>query len=99
MYKTSFWFVIKDSFGGMEELSSKMRNQVRKSLKTYDVCRVSASEILRVGFPIFQTALENYKVKAAQINMETFETRIRQSEKAGVMLIFGVCMRKKPIKL
>ena len=23
MYKTSFWFVIKDSFGGMEELSSK----------------------------------------------------------------------------
>ena len=83
MYKTSFWFVIKDSFGGMEELSSKMRNQVRKSLKTYDVCRVSASEILRVGFPIFQTALENYKVKAAQINMETFETRIRQSEKAG----------------
>ena len=58
MYKTSFWFVIKDSFGGMEELSSKMRNQVRKSLKTYDVCRVSASEMLRVGFPIFQTALE-----------------------------------------
>lgn len=54
MYKTSFWFVIKDSFGGMEELSSKMRNQVRKSLKTYDVCRVSASEILRVGFPIFK---------------------------------------------
>ena len=33
--------------------------------------------------PDFQTALENYKVKAAQINMETFETRIRQSEKAG----------------
>lgn len=31
-----------------------MRNQVKKSLKTYDVCRVSASEMLRVGFPIFK---------------------------------------------
>lgn len=41
---TSFWYVIKDSFGGMEELSSKMRNQVRKSLKTYDVRRISREE-------------------------------------------------------
>lgn len=28
--ETSFWYVIKDSFGGMEELSSKMRNQMKK---------------------------------------------------------------------
>lgn len=32
-YETSFWYVIKDSFGGMEELSSKMRNQVKNVLK------------------------------------------------------------------
>jgi hypothetical protein len=55
-HETSFWFVIKDSFGGMEELSSKMRNQVKKSLKTYDVCRVSASEMLRVGFSYFSSS-------------------------------------------
>ena len=67
----------------MEELSSKMRNQVKKSLKTYDVCRVSANEMLRVGFPIFQVAVENYKVKATRITMDAFETRIQQSEKAG----------------
>ena len=30
--ETSFWYVIKDKFGGMEELSSKKRNQVKKSL-------------------------------------------------------------------
>lgn len=82
-HETSFWFVIKDSFGGMEELSSKMRNQVKKSLKTYDVCRVSASEMLRVGFPIFQVAVENYKVKATRITVDAFKTRIQQSEKAG----------------
>lgn len=82
-YETSFWFVIKDSFGGLEELSSKMRNQVKKSLKTYDVCRVSADEILQVGFPIFQSAIEGYRVKASRITMEAFRDRIRQGEKAG----------------
>ncbi|CDA57052.1 unknown [Prevotella sp. CAG:604] len=30
--ETLFWYVIKDKFGGMEELSSKKRNQVKKSL-------------------------------------------------------------------
>lgn len=49
---TSFWYVIKDSFGGMEELSSKMRNQVRKSLKTYDVRRISREEFCRVALPV-----------------------------------------------
>lgn len=29
--------MIKDKFGGMEVLSSKKRNQVKKSLKTYNV--------------------------------------------------------------
>ena len=30
--ETLFWYVIKDKFGGMEELSSKKCNQVKKSL-------------------------------------------------------------------
>lgn len=82
-HETLFWFVIKDSFIGMEELSSKMRNQVKKSLKTYDVKRVSANEMLQVGFPIFQAAINNYRVKASQITIEEFKTRIQQSENAG----------------
>lgn len=82
-HETSFWYVIKDSFVGMEELSSKMRNQVKKSLKTYDVYRVPASEMLRVGFPIFQAAVESYRVKASPITMESFRNRIQQSEITG----------------
>lgn len=38
----------------MEELSSKMRNQVKKSLKTYDIRKISADEMLEIGFPIFR---------------------------------------------
>lgn len=61
--ETSFWWVIKDTFGGMEELSSKMRNQVKKSLKTYDVEKVTKEEILRIGLEIGNRALEGYKIK------------------------------------
>lgn len=62
--ETSFWYVIKDSFEGMEELSSRCRGKVRRSLKTYDVRRVSAQELLAVGLPIYQEACKSYKVKA-----------------------------------
>lgn len=81
--ETSFWYVIKDKFGGMEELSSKKRNQVKKSLKTYNVRKVSAEEILSVGLPIYQEACESYKVKTSIITSNEFRSRIASSEKMG----------------
>lgn len=77
--ETSFWHVIKDTFGGMEELSSKMRNQVRKSLKIYAIRKVTADEILRVGYPIFVSAIENYRVKCAPVSYESFVNMIKNS--------------------
>lgn len=81
--KTSFWYVIKDSFGGIEELSSKKRNQVRKSLKTYDVRKVSAEEILSVGLPIYQEACESYRIETHVVTAEEFENRILACEQKG----------------
>lgn len=81
--ETSFWYVIKDSFEGMEELSSRCRGKVRRSLKTYDVRRVSAQELLAVGLPIYQVACKSYKVKADIITKQQFEDRIASCEKAG----------------
>lgn len=70
---------------------------MKKSLKTYDVYRVPASEMLRVGFPIFQAAVESYRVKASPITMESFRNWIQQSEITG-NVDFGVYMKRKPIK-
>lgn len=69
---TSFWYIIKDSFKGMAELSSKVRNQVKKSLKIYDVKKVSKDELIRVGFPIFEKAMEGYNVKSRVITKQRF---------------------------
>lgn len=49
---TSFWYVIKDSFGGMEELSSKMRNQVKKCFKTMRVERISSEYLMANGYEV-----------------------------------------------
>lgn len=70
--ETSYWYVIKDTFGGMEELSPKMRNQVKKSLKSYDVEKVSKAEFEIHALRIFNLALSSYKVKAKPLNESDF---------------------------
>ena len=74
--ETSFWFVIKDSFGGMEELSAKMRNQVKKCFKTIRVERITSEFLLKNGYEVFVKAAENYAVKMVPPSREEFEARI-----------------------
>lgn len=78
--ETSFWYVIKDSFGGMEELSSKMRNQVKKCFKTMRVEKISAEELKEKGYPVFVDASESYKVKSVPPSEEEFLLRINNAE-------------------
>lgn len=70
--ETSFWYVIKDSFGGLEELSSGARRDVRKSLRVYDIVRLSIDDIVGVGYDIFASAQESYKVKCDVFTKEQF---------------------------
>lgn len=77
---TSFWYIIKDSFGGMEELSSRTRGKVRKSLRLCDVRRISRHELLLHGYPVHQTAAESYKVKAHVPTQEEFKSRIEHQD-------------------
>lgn len=58
--ESSFWYVIKDEFGGIEELPTKVRNQVRKSLKAYDFKIVSYDEMLKVGCELFNKSRERF---------------------------------------
>lgn len=77
--ETSFWYVIKDSFGGMEELSAKMRNQVKKCFKTMRVEKISAAYLLENGYDVFVQASESYRIKAVPPTREQFEARIKHA--------------------
>ena len=78
--ETSFWYVIKDSFGGMEELSSKMRNQVKKCFKTMRVAKLTADELKEQGYPVFVEAANSYKVESVPPSKEEYEARINNAE-------------------
>lgn len=78
-FETSFWYVIKDHFGGMEELSSKMRNQVKKCFKTMRVEKISSECLLNHGYDVYIAAVESYKVKAVVPTQSDFVSRIKNS--------------------
>lgn len=78
--ETSFWYVIKDGFGGMEELSSKMRNQVKKCFKTMRVAQLTPVELKENGYPVFVEASNSYKVESVPPTQEEFNTRIDNAE-------------------
>lgn len=78
--ETCFWYVIKDSFGGMEELSTKMRNQVKKCFKTMRVEKISADFLVQNGYEVFVAASDSYRVKAEPPTREQFVTRINNAD-------------------
>jgi len=88
--KTAFWYIIKDAFGGMDELSSRTRNKIRRSLKTYDIKRVGTNDILEFGLKIYNSALEHYKVKAQTISKEQFDDMIEKNAKDNRFQYWGV---------
>ena len=70
---TSFWYISKDQFGGMEELSSNVRKKVRRALKTIDFSIVDKDFIRQYGYPIYEEALKSYPIKDRTINENKFQ--------------------------
>jgi hypothetical protein len=75
---SSYWYVIKDSFGEMQELPTKVRNQVRKSLNTYDFKRVSKIEMQEKGLLLFNKSRERFHDKSLLCNQEVWNLRLEQ---------------------
>lgn len=75
--ETSFYAVIKDQFGDMEELSKKVRTKVRKALKTYEIRKATLDEMLRYGADIYYNAFAKYKGKCHPDSKENLEARFR----------------------
>lgn len=75
--ETSFYAVIKDQFGGMEELSKKVRTKVRKALKTYEIRKATLDDLLRYGADIYYNAFAKYKGKCVPDSKEKLESRFR----------------------
>lgn len=66
---TNFWKVINDTPRKIEELPSKVRNQIRRSLRDCDIRMISKQEIVDAdGYTVYKKAFERYHNVASSIS-------------------------------
>ncbi len=70
--KSEFWYIIKDDFQGMDELSSNTRNQIRKGQKYCIVKKVTCLEIAAKGYESYRSAFESYNTHLKPMSQKEF---------------------------
>ncbi len=78
--KTDFWFIIKDRFEGLEELSSNTRKSIRKGLKNTDVQLVPKKVIVELGYEVYKEAFKRYLAKHSMKSKVQFVKEIESLE-------------------
>lgn len=75
-----FWFVIKDQYGGMEELNTRDRNKVKKAYEEFDFRLIDILLLREKGYPIVEDTYRNYKVHNNKMNQAWFDEYLNQCE-------------------
>jgi hypothetical protein len=70
--ETSFWWIIKDSFGGRSELGKKTNKYIEKALAKFDIRIISIQEFRQGGYEVYEAAHRNYKIKSNFSSKEFF---------------------------
>ena len=78
--ETCFWNLIKDQFGGMEELSSNTRNRVNKALERFDFRLIDVSLIQDSGYPILKATFDDYATVDRPMNPQVFDEYLRHCQ-------------------
>ena len=68
-----FWNLIKDHFGGMEELDSNTRNRVAKALENLVFRHIDISVIQSEGYPILKETFDDYATTDRPMNPQVFD--------------------------
>ena len=79
--ETCFWYVIKDSFNGLDEFSSNERNKIRRSDKTLDFKRISLELLRSEGWNILKATYEDYAVSDRDMDETVFLNYLSDCEK------------------
>ena len=79
--ETYFWNLIKDQYGGFEELSGNTRKKVRRSLEKIAFRKVENDFIKKQGYPILKASFEDYEVRDRIMTHHTFECYMNECGK------------------
>lgn len=70
--QTDFWYEIKDSFGGMEELSSNERNKIRRAFQVFDFKIIDIELVREKAYPIVKATYVDYDIADREMNEKVF---------------------------
>lgn len=71
--ETKFWYIIKDDFGGFEELPSNERNEVRRAQKSLRFELVDPEIIKKEGWRILKATYDDYAISDRTMNETVFQ--------------------------
>jgi len=86
--KSEFWYVIKDCFGGLDELSSNTRSKVRRGLKNCRVLKVLPEDIAQNGYEVYVSAMNNYKTNLNIISEKEFRKNKGNSDNYDTWAVY-----------
>ena len=87
---SEFWYIIKDSFGGMEELSANTRSKVRRGMKNFSVGPVSFERLKKDGYPAYFNAFQRFTTFEKSMDAAEFENHVSVLEKSGSYEVWGM---------
>lgn len=90
-----FWYIIKDSFGGIEELSSNTRSKVRRGMKNFIACPASFNHIKKKGYHLYASAFQRFSTFEKPMGEAEFHRYFSSLEKSGYYEIWGVWNQQK----
>jgi len=79
--KSSFWYVIKDSFDGWDELSSNERNKIRRAEKSLAFRKIGIDLLKSEGWNILKATYEDYAVSDRTMDETVFLDYLLKCEK------------------
>ncbi len=86
--ESEFWYVVKDNFKGMAELSSNTRNQVRKGLGHCVVRKVTCHEVATKGYESYKSALEGYTTHFTPMSKKVFHDNIMKTSNYDFFAVY-----------
>ena len=78
--KTSFWYVIQDTFNGLEDLSSNERNKIRRAEKVLVFKRIGIDLLKSEGWKILKATYEDYAVSDRAMDETVFMDYLSECE-------------------
>lgn len=78
--ETRFWHLVKDHFGGLEELKSDTRNRVRKSMDALEFRLIGYETVKDKGYPILKATFDDYAVVDRPMDEQVFDDYLKHCQ-------------------